>query len=144
MFFYWETVYFVSTEGNGNMTFREFDNVPSFYEYGQFGSIARAIVWPFLYLSGFFIFFSPSIMYLPIAVGSFILQFWCVKQYGKLAFYFPIYISMAVFAFIVSGFTSYIRYTLPLITILPILIINKEIRDKSLYNQRENQDDRQN
>ena len=117
----------LSAEDQVNMTFRQFDSVPNFFEFGYVGAILRAIIWPFFYLTGVFIFFSPSIMYLPIAMGSFFLQVWHLKQYRRYAFYFQIYVAMGVMAFMVSGFTSYIRYTLPLVTILPILIIKRDI-----------------
>jgi len=118
----------LSAENQVNMTFRDFDKVPNFLEFGLFfGAIIRAIVWPFLYLTGIFFLLSPTIMYLPIAIGSFFLQFWHFKQYGKLALYFQVYLAMSVLAFLVSGFTSFIRYALPLLTILPILIIKKNM-----------------
>jgi|TARA_B110000467_G_C17851421_1_gene230011 hypothetical protein len=42
---------------------------------------------------------------------------------------------MAVLALLVSGFTSYVRYALPLITILPILIFKKhELSDEKFKN----------
>ena len=113
----------LSTENQVDMTFREFDKVPNFFEFGIFGAIARAIIWPFLYLTGIFVLLSPTIMYLPIAISSFFLQFWHMKQYGGMALYFQVYLAMAILAFMVSGFTSFIRYSLPLVTILPILVI---------------------
>ena len=117
----------LSAKDQVNMTFRDFDKVPNFFELGVLGAIIRAIVWPFLYLTGIFFLLSPTIMYLPIAIGSFFLQFWHFKQYGKPALYFQVYLAMSILAFMVSGFTSFIRYTLPLLTILPILIIKKNM-----------------
>ena len=117
----------LSAKDQVNMTFRDFDKVPNFFELGVLGAIIRAIVWPFLYLTGIFFLLSPTIMYLPIAIGSFFLQFWHFKQYGKPALYFQVYLAMGILAFMVSGFTSFIRYTLPLLTILPILIIKKNM-----------------
>ena len=117
----------LSAKDQVNMTFRDFDKVPNFFELGVLGAIIRAKVWPFLYLTGIFFLLSPTIMYLPIAVGSFFLQFWHFKQYGKPALYFQVYLTMGIMAFLVSGFTSFIRYTLPLLTILPILIIKKNM-----------------
>jgi len=132
LFLYWYigldgVLSLLSTEGQVNMTFREFDSVPNFFEFGYLGAILRAIIWPFFYLTGVFILFSPSIMYLPIAAGSFFLQIWHLKQYKKHTLYFQVYLAMGVMAFMVSGFTSYIRYTLPLITILPILVIKRDM-----------------
>ena len=129
---YWHTIVHVTTNTNGNMTFRSFDSVPSFYELGLLGSVIRAFLWPLLYLTGVFIFFSPSIMYLPIAIGSFFIQFWVFNHFKNplrfLPIYLSIFLSMGIFAFIVSGFTSYIRYCLPLMAILPILLINEDNR----------------
>jgi len=110
-----------------DMRFRDFDQVPSFFEFGLLGAFIRAIVWPFLYLTGVFFLLSPSIMYLPIAVGSLFLQFWHFKEYRRPALYFKVYLSMSVLAFLMPGFTSFIRYSLPLLTILPILLIKENI-----------------
>jgi hypothetical protein len=110
-----------------DMRFRDFDQVPSFYEFGLLGAFIRAIVWPFLYLTGAFFLLSPSIMYLPIAVGGLFLQLWHFKGYRRPALYFKVYLSMSVIAFLMPGFTSFIRYALPLLTVLPILIIKEKI-----------------
>ena len=117
----------LSAKDQVNMTFRDFDKVPNFFELGVLGAIIRAIVWPFLYLTGIFFLLSPTIMYLPIAIGSFSLQFWHFKQYGRPVLCFQVYLAMGILAFMVSGFTSFIRYALPLLTILPILIIKKNM-----------------
>jgi len=122
-----------SSEFQFDMTIRDFDKVPNFYEYGTFGVLLRTILWPFFYLTGVFIIFSPNIAFVPIAIGSICLQIWHIAQYKKMAMYFQIYLGMAVMAFLVSGFTSYIRYTLPLITILPILVFKRdELRYENL------------
>jgi len=117
----------LSTRGQVDMTFRNFDKVPNFFELGVLGAIIRAIVWPFLYLTGIFFLLSPAILYLPIAIGSFSLQFWHFMQYGKPALLFQVYLAMGILAFMVSGFTSFIRYSLPLLTILPLLVIKKNM-----------------
>jgi len=119
----------MSTENQVDMTFRTFDNVHNFFELGLLGAIIRALIWPFLYLTGLFFIISPSIMYLPLALGSLFLQIWHIKQFGKLAVYFQIYLSMSILAFMVSGFTSFVRYTLPLLTILPLIVMdNKSVK----------------
>ncbi len=129
---HWGTIIHVITETLGDMTFRSFDSVPSFHELGILGSIIRSILWPILYLTGAFIFLSPTIFYFPIAIGSFCLNLWIIKHFKNLRSLIPVilsvYLSMAILAFIVSGFTSFIRYCLPLIAILPILLINEENR----------------
>jgi hypothetical protein len=108
-----------------NMSFREFDLIPNFFELDLLGNILRALLWPLLYISGVFIFISPSIYYLPIALGSFALQLWCFAQFKKPAITFSICIAMGIFGFIVSGFTSFIRYTMPLLTLIPIIMIQR-------------------
>ena len=129
---HWGTIIHVITKTNGDMTFRGFDSVPSFHELGILGSIIRSILWPILYLTGAFIFLSPTIFYFPIAIGSFCLNLWIIKHFKNLRSLIPVilsvYLSMAILAFIVSGFTSFIRYCLPLIAILPILLINEDRR----------------
>ncbi|ALE02765.1 hypothetical protein [Candidatus Pseudothioglobus singularis] len=132
----------INIENQVNMTFRDFDKVPNFFEYGILGALLRAIIWPFLFLTGLFIFFSPSIMYLPIAFGSFCLQFWHIICFRKLAFLFPIYLSMSVLAYMVSGFTSFIRYSLPLLTILPVMVLYKNNKQPKVYLNMDNQNDR--
>ena len=121
----------LNTENQVDMTFRDFDQVPNFFEYGILGAIMRAIIWPFLYLTGLFFFISPTIYYLPIAFGSFCLQLWHLIYYRKLALFLPIYLCMSILAYMVSGFTSFMRYALPLLTLLPIMLVNKNNRKKS-------------
>jgi len=125
----------LSTEGQVDMSFRAFDSVPNFIEFGVLGAVMRSILWPFIYLTGTFIFISPTIMYFPIAIGSFFLQIWHFQQYKKLTLYFQVYLAMGLFAFLTPGFTSYIRWVLPLITLLPIFVIKNDVVH---YNKRRN------
>lgn len=39
---------------------REYDNMPTFQEYGYLGSLLRGILWPFLALTGTFFIFTPA------------------------------------------------------------------------------------
>ncbi len=116
--------------GQVNMNFREYDLIPNFINYESLGPFMRFIIWPFFSLTGLFAVFNPYSLFMPVAFGSFALQYWCFKQYGRFAFYFPVYVSMGLMAFMVSGFTSYTRYTLPLLTILPILIVKKQLKNE--------------
>lgn len=125
--------YFQLFEGSQiNMSFRSFDMVPSFYQYGFLGSLMRALTWPFLYLTGTFLLISPSIFYVPLAISSLVLQYWSWVSYKKLSFYLPIYITLGIFAFLAPGFTSFMRYGLPLLTIFPIILI--EIHNRKNQN----------
>lgn len=109
-----------------DMRFREFDTVPTYMEQGFLGAILRFISWPLLLISGGFIFFMPSILTLPILLSSILIQIWSLYKFKKLYFYTPIILTMGFFAFLVTGYTSFIRYTLPLITLIPILFEPKK------------------
>ena len=106
-----------------DLNFRQGAEVPTFQGLGLAGVALRMVVWPFLMLTGLFIFVAPAVLLVPIALGSFILQFW-----GLVAFRRPIYTLsafglLAVIAALVPGFTTYQRYCLPIITVLPILFM---------------------
>ncbi len=109
-----------------DMKFREFDNIPNFMDQGFAGAILRFIIWPLLLISGGFILFMPNILVLPIALSSVLIQIWSIVKFKKPYFNFSIIVTMGVFAFLVTGFTSFIRYTLPIITLIPIFINNKK------------------
>ena len=106
------------------MDFREGTSIPSFQNSGIFGVIIRMVVWPFLMLSGLFVFISPSPLYVPIALSSFVLQWWSFSAFGKPAYTLSAIGLLAILAALVPGFTSYQRYCLPILTILPLLIIS--------------------
>jgi hypothetical protein len=114
---------FLLKQNNLDMTFREFDNVPNFSDLGLLGSLIRAIVWPFFVISGFFVFLSPSIAFVPIAFGAWMIQGWSIVFFKKIAFSVRVYIIMMLIALLVPGFTSYIRYCFPLLIVLPILML---------------------
>ncbi len=109
-----------------DMRFREFDNIPNFMDQGFLGAILRFITWPLLLISGCFILFMPNILVLPIGFSLILIQIWSILKFKRLYFEFSIIITMGVFAFLVTGFTSFIRYTLPLVTLIPIFITYKK------------------
>ena len=107
------------------MQFRSFDTVPNFIDLGFLGQILRSLTWPIFLLSGIFAILSPSLFFIPIGIYNFIYLSLCIvisKDYKNIIVLFVI---LSIFGFIVSGFTSYIRYTLPLLTIFPLLIFAK-------------------
>jgi len=106
-----------------DMRFRSFDHVPSFYSMGLFGTGLRALIWPFFMLTGTFVLFSPSVMFVPIAFGALVFQIWCWKSFSRPGLLLAVYAPMAILAIMVPGFTSFIRYALPLLTIAPILMM---------------------
>lgn len=117
-------------DGNytNDMTFREFDNVPTFINNGAFvGSILRALVWPFITITGSFLIISPAIQYIPISIGSLILIIILIKIRIKKRELLDAYLIMSFFAVIVPGYTTYIRYIFPILAILPyIVLINRK------------------
>lgn len=100
---------------------REFDNIPSFQEYGYLGSLIRGIVWPILALSGLFVFISPAFAYIFVAIGCFMNIAYSYIVYKRPPILLRIFIPMAIIAILAPGFTSYIRYVYPLIIITPLL-----------------------
>jgi hypothetical protein len=105
------------------MQFRDFDQIPSFQELGLFGSFFRAIIWPIISITGLFIFVSPSIQYLPLAVGSFFVFLYCIKyiNFKFIDLVMPLFV-MGFFALLVTGYTTYFRYVFPVIVIMPIYL----------------------
>ena len=119
---YREVILFVIFQTNGDMQFRSFDNIPNFLDLGIKGQIIRSIYWPFLISTGFFAIHSFNLYFLPIAFYNFFqlsICFYFAKKYQE---FFLLFIILSIFAFIVSGFTSFIRYTLPIMTVLPLII----------------------
>jgi hypothetical protein len=107
-----------------HMQFRDFDLIPSFQNLGLTGSIMRAILWPIISLTGLFYLISPAVQYFPLAAGSFFILIYCIFYVDcKLNdFLMPVFI-MAMFALLVTGYTSYFRYIFPVVVTLPIYLI---------------------
>ena len=105
------------------MDFREGTSIPSFQDQGLLGVFMRMIAWPILIVSGLFVFISPSPLYIPIALTSFVLQWWSFSTFRRPALTIGAYGLLAVLAALVPGFTSYQRYCLPIITMLPVIVL---------------------
>jgi hypothetical protein len=109
-----------------SMTFREFDAVPTFSQFGLLGVFIRSLIWPIFGLTGVYLILSPSSAFFPVALGTFFTQFWskiCLKKWG---ISFGIFLSLAAIASMVTGFTSYVRYTFPIIVVVPQLMLKYE------------------
>ena len=52
---------FVNQRNVSDMGGREYDEIPNFSENGYWGVLLRSIIWPALFLSGSFVFFSENI-----------------------------------------------------------------------------------
>lgn len=111
----------IESRNDVDMVFREFDIVPNFTSYGLLGSLMRAIVWPIFAFTGTYLLLSPSIAFVPIAVGSMamcIVSYWAYKIP---AINLQSLIIFGIIAMLTSGFTTYIRYCFPLLILAPIL-----------------------
>jgi hypothetical protein len=124
-FFYTGTNYEGFEEASAvNFAFREYDLIPAFKEYGAiFGAILRMIIWPILTITGFFVIISPTLQFVPVAIGSMILFFILFRLKITLNEIMPVLIFLAIYACIAPGYTTYLRYVFPIICTLPYIIL---------------------
>ena len=108
-----------------NMNFRDYGKIPNFASFGAFGSILRIIIWPIFYITGFFIFLSPSLELLLIAIGI-VLVFLNLQKLKLLPLCTGSFLNLTFFAGVTSGFLSFGRYVLPVwvLSIIIVYIIN--------------------
>jgi hypothetical protein len=105
------------------MVFRGFDLVPTFQDLGLAGIGLRALLWPLLAWSGLFVVLSPAAEYLVVALGSFATQAYCVRVLGGPRLPVGVFVGLALLGVFVTGFTAYLRYAYPLLTVLPLLAL---------------------
>ena len=104
---------------------RDFDMIPVFENYGTTGILLRAIIWPILILTGSFIFFSPSLELFGVFLTSIVNVWYCKIYLKSWGFKFIPYLILSIIAVLVSGFTPFARYSLVILTILPLYIAKK-------------------
>jgi hypothetical protein len=107
------------------MQLRSFDNVPTFQEFGLWGVAVRCLLWPAFAFSGAFVVISPSLAYIPVAIGSVMTVAYIRLAAGSFTLPVSLLLSAMLFAAMVTGFTAYIRYIYPLIVIWPLLVVQK-------------------
>lgn len=110
---------------SSEMQLREFDTVPTFQDMGILGVLARAITWPIFAVSGVFVVISPAPAFIPIAVGVIMTQIYCYYSIGRFSFPLSVFVPMALFAALVTGYTSYVRYVYPLLVALPLFALKQ-------------------
>lgn len=111
-----------------DMQFRDFDLVPAFKDYGFIGTLLRMSLWPMIALTGAFVVISPSFFFFPLAIGSvsaLILSCFVVTRFSLFSCV-QIFLGMALFAFFATGFTTFLRYVYPLISVLPLILLYHE------------------
>ncbi len=108
------------------LSFREFDNVPTFKNLGIIGVVIRALVWPLFVLSGAYLVISPAVLYIPLAVGVALLQIWSFVSFRRPAITLEAYTVLGLLSVLAPGFVSYNRYCLPVVVAMPILVMIRE------------------
>ena len=111
----------VQAMSSNDFRFRSYDTVPTFADIAN-GSIIRAVTWPLLFLTGGFIFLSPGLLMLPLALGQLFTQFAVFKLLKKPIFSFGLFISIAFMAYISPGFTTFFRYSTPIFVLFPLIL----------------------
>ncbi len=106
-----------------NIRARAADTIPNWSDLGILGALLRAIIWPFISLTGTFILISPSGFLIPLAFGSFlnILVIFFLKK-SFLPYTLSLYLSISLIAIIAPGFFAFIRYSYPLISLAPLFV----------------------
>jgi hypothetical protein len=113
---------------SSDMQLREFDTIPTFQGIGILGVLARAITWPIFAVTGAFAVISPAPAFVPVAVGSVLNQLYCYFTVRRLSFPLAVFVPMAIFGALVTGYTSYLRYAYPLMVVLPLLALKHQLR----------------
>ena len=124
----------MQTMAGHDFRFRSYDTVPTFAEMDN-GSLLRATIWPFLFLSGGFILLSPSMLMYPLALGQLLAQFAAFKLFKKPIFSLGVFLCIAFMAFISPGFTTFFRYSTPIFVLFPLILAHwarADIKDKKV------------
>ncbi len=106
-----------------NLHSRDFDTIPTFQEYGLAGNYIRGIVWAILSVTGLFAIMSFAPEFLFVSIGIIATYVYWVKASRKLIPSSQVFISLFIFAILAPGFTSYIRYVLPILTLYPFIYL---------------------
>tara|TARA_A100001388_G_C28770376_1_gene503448 strand:- start:2409 stop:3485 length:1077 start_codon:yes stop_codon:yes gene_type:complete len=115
---------------NVNMDFRSYGAIPNFSSFGNLGILLKIVFWPLFYISGIFIFFSPSIELFFISIGISLVFLLQIRE--KITIPIGTVIGFVFFAGITNGFLSFARYSLPiwLISVIIIYRRNKNFIDE--------------
>lgn len=117
----WTTPWnWIANNINSNFSFNSYDQVNNFKEYGVFGAFMRALIWPFLFLSGGFFLISPTPLFFPLFLGQIATQIFSLLVFRKFLISFGAFFSLAFLALLINGYTTYFRYAIPVLLILPM------------------------
>ncbi len=100
---------FVKERTNSTMGGRDYDMVPNF-NHIAYGGLIRGIVWPILFLSGFFVFYTESYLFYVLAFEILLIQIFIYLFYKKFIFNLNLFIVIFIIGIYTSTFTSFFRY----------------------------------
>ena len=89
---------------------RQFDEVPSFYEY-KTGSLIRSVTWPVLFLTGSFALFTKSYLFYYLAFEILIIQIIFFYFFRRTLITINLVIVLMLIGIYTNTFTSYFRYS---------------------------------
>lgn len=121
----------IESASSSDMSFREYDTVPSFASMGIIGSFLRMLIWPVFVATGSFILFSPSLQFAFVATGSFAFFIACLVYFKKSYIGLSSFMLLALTASVTTGFTSFVRYALPIQCISFLLALRAIASDYS-------------
>lgn len=107
----------IDLANTGEFQVRSVDRIPTFQNYGLFGTFLRVITWPFLLATGTFLIFSPSALLLPIAIGNFFLFVLISRSSNKYSVLISLWIVLASIVSLAPGLMASLRYALPALTL---------------------------
>ena len=112
---------------------RDFDKIPNFIDYGVYGLILRLLIWPFIFYTGLYVLISPSFEYIFLLPGV-ISKIYIIFRYGGIKNILMLYVASGLFAALAPGFTSYARYSYPLLfTCIIITLFDIRHRNNSVF-----------
>lgn len=100
---------FLKARNAADMGGRSYDNIPNFSE-NKYGSIIRAFVWPILFISGTFSFFSDSFFMYFLTLEILGVQILIYYFYNKSIISVNLILVLIIIGIYCNSFTAYFRY----------------------------------
>jgi hypothetical protein len=121
---------FIEERNMNVMTGRSFDKIPNFSE-SEIGYVYRSIIWPILFLSGGFIFFTENVFFKILGIEIILMQIFTYICHRKIILNFGLIILLIIISLWVTTFTSFYRYAyLGFLALFLKKIFNTKIRNK--------------
>jgi len=107
---FFDTKNYILSRHYSNMGGREFDQIPNFQEY-ELGFLLRSIIWPILFLTGGFSFFTKGYMFLILTLEILIMQFIFYKVKKRFILSLGLFFLLIIIAIYCTTYTSFFRYS---------------------------------